>query len=584
MKTTLFTIILFVLTFVITINAQTAKPKQTTSNVEVTIMHDNERQIDYIAEKKSGKFIKLLIYKEVYQFKEGMALVKTEKSVGFINEKGVEIIPPNGKYQWAESFSNGMAIIGTNNEYGEKKTAGFINKSGTLLIPMIYQEARGFSENLAPVKKNDKWGYINKTGAVIIPFKYSDAYIFSQGLAIVGTEKSEGIYTKKMYGYIDKTGKIILPFKYTYATHFHKLPLGSHTIVKDQDDKYLLIDKTGKTVFDFKYNSENEDIYPISAEWLANKNEIKLDYGRGYAKEYGIYDPVSKSFLVKPEYSDLTEVEHDGHYVVEKNYLKGIYKYKEIIPAVYDFIVDQDSLYYAVYGGTETDYGIKDGNFSFYDYNGTKLTKYEDKESYDDMSIFKEKLARVKRNGKYGFINKKGEEVIPLEYDSTGVFNSGIAVVFKGRKAGAINNKNETVIPFEYDQLGAFVDGLAFYGVKNMVGIIDKTGKKITEPIFAKMGAFSEGLVSFVKDKKVGFVNTKGEEIIAPTYDNANSFSENLAPVSMNGKVGYIDQKGNLVVPFIYDNAWDFKDGYALVSEGEKYFLIDKKGKVVKSY
>ena len=583
MKTKLLTIVLFVLALVITINAQTSKPKQTSSATEVTILYDNERQVYYIAEKKSSKIIKLLPYKEVYQFEEGMALVKTDKSVGFVNQSGVEIVAPNGKYQWAKDFQNGLAVVGTNDKYGNKLSAGYINKSGALVIPLNYQDAKSFSENLAPIKKNDKWGYINKTGAVIIPFQYKNAYTFAEGLAIADKEITDKDGNKKTrYGYIDKTGKTILPFKYTYATNFHKLPSGSHTIVKDESDKYLLIDKTGKTIFDFKYNSEDEDIYPVSAEWL--QNEIKLNYGRGYSKEYGIYDPALKSFLVKPEYSDLTKVEHDGHYLVENYPLKGIYKYKEIVPANYNFIIDQDSLYYAVYKGTETDNGIKDGKFSFYNYNGNKLTKYEDKESYDDMTIFKENLARVKRNEKYGYINKKGEEIIPLEYDSAGVFSSGIAVAFKGGKAGAINNKNETIIPFEYDQLGAFVDGIALYTVKNMVGIIDKTGKKITEPIFEGAYNFSEGLALIVKDKKAGFANTKGEIVIAPTYTNAGSFSENLAPVSIDGKVGYIDHKGNVVIPFKYDNVWDFKNGYAIVLEGEKYSLIDKKGNVVKSY
>lgn len=589
MKTKIITIVLIMLAFVNGIPAQTSKQKQTISTVEVTILYDNERQIYYIAEKASSKFIKLLPYKEVYQFDEGMALVKTDKSIGFVNRSGAEVVPPNDKYQWAESFANGLAVVGTKDMYGNKKSAGFINKSGTLVIPLNYQEARGFSENLAPVKKNDKWGYINKTGTVIIPFQYKDAYTFSEGLAIVGMEITDkNGYKSTKYGYIDKTGKTIIPFKYIYAANFHKSTLGAQTIVKDENKKYLLLDKTGKIISDFKYNPENkddssEDIYPASAEWF-NDNEIKLNYGRGYAKEYGIYDPKKATFIVKPEYSNMFEVNH-GHYLVEKDYtLKGIFKYKEIIPAIYNFILDQDSLYYAVYGGKETDNGIKDGKFTLYNYDGKKITKYDDKESYDEITVFSEGLSQVKRNGKYGFINKIGEEAIPLEYDSIGVFSSGIAVAFKGGKAGAINNKNEIVIPFEFESLGYYVDGFSFYEVKKMVGIIDKTGKKITEPIFEGANAFSEGLALIAKDKKVGFVNTKGEIIIAPIYDGAHDFSENVAAVFNNNKAGFIDVKGNVIIPFKYDMVGKFKNGYAVVSEGEKYFLIDKKGNIVKYY
>lgn len=585
MKTKLITIVLFVFAGVIGSPAQTSKQKQTTSATEVTILYENERQIYYIAEKVSGKFIKLLPYKEVYQFDEGMALVKTDKSIGFINQSGVEVVPPNDKYQWAESFSNGLALVGTKDMYGNKKSAGFVNKSGAVVIPLNYQEAKSFSENLAPVKKNNKWGYINKTGTVIIPFQYKDAYTFSEGLAIAGTEKSEASYNKKLYGFIDKTGKTIIPFKYTFATYFHKSPTGACAIVKNEDSKYLLINKLGKTLSNFECITEGneEDKYPIAAEWL-NDNDIKLTYGGGYSKKYGIYN-LKNGFKLKPEYTEITNLEHNGQYLVEKDYtLKGVYGNKEIVPINYDFIFDRDSLYFAVYGGEETDNGIKDGKFTLYNYAGKKITKYDDKESYDETTVFSEGLSQVKRNGKYGFINKMGEEVIPLEYDSAGIFSSGIAIAYKEGKSGAINKKNEIVIPFEYDQLGVFVDGFAFYQAKKMVGIIDKTGKKITEPIFDGANSFSEGLASFMKEGKVGFTNTKGEIIIPPTYTNAGSFSENLAAVSKNNKVGFIDHTGNEIIPIKYDKVWNFKNGYAIVLEGENYSLIDKKGNVVKSY
>ena len=36
---------------------------------------------------------------------------------------------------------------------------------------------------------------------------------------------------------------------------------------------------------------------------------------------------------------------------------------------------------------------------------------------YDRIMNFSESLARVERNGKYGYINKNGTEVVPCEYD-----------------------------------------------------------------------------------------------------------------------------------------------------------------------
>lgn len=628
MKTKLFILILLVLATVLTANAQTAKPKQTAAKStaaqatqkqaepmdDAKIMYDNERQFFYIAGKESGKFIKLLPYKEVNQFSEGLALVKTGKSIGFINQKGTEIVPPNGKYQWAEDFSNGMAAVGTNNEKGEKKAAGYINKSGVLVIPMVYQEAKNFSENLAAVKKNDKWGFVNKTGAVVIPIKYAEAYSFTQGLAIV---KQTVANQNALYGYIDKTGKTIIPFKFVSATGFRKSYPDEYALVQNEQYAYQLIDKKGETVDELKYffekkvyntalkydEDKSENISPVSARWLQDGSdnivvEYKIDY---YQTLKGVYSLGAAAFKVKPEYADLMQANHGDYLVLSTFNKKGICRYHEIVPAYYDFIFDQDSLYYAVYGGTQTENGISGGKYTLYNYDGKQLTKYDDKAGYDELTPFSEGLARVKRNGKFGFINKKGEEIIPIEYDSAGVFISGIAVVFKGGKAGGINKKNETVIPLEYDLLGYFAEGFSSYKTNNLAGIMDANGKKITEPVFEGLGTFSEGLAPFMKDKKIGYVNTKGEIMIPAEYDSGNPFSDGYAliskielkvndplssgpAISTNPKVGFIDSNGKVVIPLKYNNAADFLNGYAIVQDGDAIHLIDKKGEIVKSY
>mgnify|MGYP000294771211 FL=1 len=70
-------------------------------------------------------------------------------------------------------------------------------------------------------------------------------------------------------------------------------------------------------------------------------------------------------------------------------------------------------------------------------------------------------LGQVERNGKYGFINKKGKLVIPLMYEDAIGFASGYCAVQVGEKWGYINEKNELVIPAIYDWAGDFYNGEA---------------------------------------------------------------------------------------------------------------------------
>ena len=68
---------------------------------------------------------------------------------------------------------------------------------------------------------------------------------------------------------------------------------------------------------------------------------------------------------------------------------------------------------------------------------------------YDDLSDFCDGLARVRLDGKYGHINKKGELIIPLKYDWAGDFHDGLTRVELGGKYWYINKKDEVVVPLE---------------------------------------------------------------------------------------------------------------------------------------
>lgn len=62
-------------------------------------------------------------------------------------------------------------------------------------------------------------------------------------------------------------------------------------------------------------------------------------------------------------------------------------------------------------------------------------------------------LFRVSQNDKYGFIDKKGNEVIPCEYDEVDYFHDGLAYVAKGNKWGYIDKSGREVTPFIYDEV-----------------------------------------------------------------------------------------------------------------------------------
>jgi hypothetical protein len=83
-------------------------------------------------------------------------------------------------------------------------------------------------------------------------------------------------------------------------------------------------------------------------------------------------------------------------------------------------------------------------------------------------------------DGKFFLINKSGKEITKPLFDSIGVFKEGMAEVVLNNKWGFINKKGKIVVPPKYHVAFPFENGLAFVAVKNAwCAYIDKKGKII---------------------------------------------------------------------------------------------------------
>lgn len=97
---------------------------------------------------------------------EGAIDFTQEKKYGFLNNRGVEIVP--ALYDFVFAFKHGFCEVKLN----EKR--GLIDKIGRLVIPVEYDGVKHFNLGLAAVKKDWKWGFVNKQAVVVIKFIYDD--------------------------------------------------------------------------------------------------------------------------------------------------------------------------------------------------------------------------------------------------------------------------------------------------------------------------------------------------------------------------------------------------------------------------
>ena len=97
-------------------------------------------------------------------------------------EECTRTVKPDGQ---AEIFCMKPDLMPHTETYGNEIKMGFKDQKGNLVIPVEWDFALLFTEDLAPVQRDGKWGYINKSGQVVIALEYDNAQNFWQGKAQV---------------------------------------------------------------------------------------------------------------------------------------------------------------------------------------------------------------------------------------------------------------------------------------------------------------------------------------------------------------------------------------------------------------
>ena len=192
--------------------------------------------------------------------------------------------------------------------------------------------------------------------------------------------------------------------------------------------------------------------------------------------------------------------------------------------------------------------------------------------------------ARVKLNGKYGFIDKNGREIIPCIYDWIDdehyLCNDNCRIVLNG-KYGFIDKNGKEVIPCNYDFACVFDEGLAAIKLNGKWGFIDRDGIEVIPHRYEDVYAFSEGFAAIKLNGKWGFVNKEGIEAVPCKYDESYCFTEGLASVRLQDKFGFVNKEGIEAIPCKYDSVTNFVNRLACVELNGGWGLIDNTGREV---
>ncbi len=70
------------------------------------------------------------------------------------------------------------------------------------------------------------------------------------------------------------------------------------------------------------------------------------------------------------------------------------------------------------------------------------------------------RILRFKHKNKWGYINAKGEEVIPPKYNTAFDFKNGTAIVKQNNYYGLIDKQDNPLLSFEYEMIEPCINGV----------------------------------------------------------------------------------------------------------------------------
>ncbi len=101
------------------------------------------------------------------------------------------------------------------------------------------------------------------------------------------------------------------------------------------------------------------------------------------------------------------------------------------------------------------------------------------KNLYDDIQPSLAGWSKIEKNGLWGYIDNKGNEVINPIYNAVGIFSEGLVKVKKGGKWGYLNQRGVLVIPISYKDANDFKNGKALVKTSSGQFYIDKLGNRV---------------------------------------------------------------------------------------------------------
>lgn len=379
---------------------------------------------------------------------------------------------------WGIITSEGRIQISPQFEVEKVENHSFFDKNQSITNPEIgFLEEKNFfsylklkfQNQLARVKKNQKWGYINPFGNEVLALEYDFVSEISENMATCVKNNQILFWNTKTKTFLLDTSQLDLSF---YKKQVYKNGL----VAVKKAGKFGFLDTKAilqvpcvyAQVHNFNENialaSQENDINP---NWhIINPKNEKLGE---ILNKYQLIDTQFEGGFVRVKYQNL-------YYFLDKqgkSLLEEGLQYADIFQGNYALAVNIE------------------GKMGYLSANGGWFLP--DEYEFEKQNFFPEvqyDLFKVKKNGKWGIVGAKNQIIIPFMYDDLRFVPLKIDqkpkrnlrfIAKKNGKFGVISIKNKVLIAFLYEKFFPFVQYLALVQKQGKLGYISEKGQEFWE-------------------------------------------------------------------------------------------------------
>ena len=428
-----------------------------------------------------------LRYEDNFDYEDNLYVCRTDRGYGFVSTSSGEILSTTysdltdeGGERWSVRRNGKMGIVKVGEANGSFRVE--------TIIPCEYDQVQaGDGDEYYLVTNGSLHGLLDWDGKAVIACVYDD----------VDLNKCVGFCSVKrngLKGLMSKTGEELIPCAFDDFGVINK-----HFFWTRKDNTYGI------------YSSEGEKVQPCKFS------------------SFFIYEEKKKKEVLLSDFAQLDQRKHPDLYAVVSGKVGTLdsENFTTKLPCAYDYLSDFATRM-KITNGVRTEQRLAvcrlNGKYGIVNSEGKQIQPMAFDELRKDVSDPSSKelpdmgSARdlhVRIGDKWGILTADGEQLVEVKFDSVGVFHDGLAVVKAAERYGYIDRSGAIVIPIQWMAAYDFSEGLAALRVdKKHFQFINTAGTVVIKSKkYDSVGRFRNGICRVVKGGKVKWIDTKGKEL-----------------------------------------------------------------------